>query len=165
MATCASQWSKRRAITLLVLISLACVLRAQTPATETKDPLGRTTPQGAVFQFLEACHARNYSKATHYLDLRRMPPADRAKQGPELAAQLEDLLDDTPFDIAMLSRDPEGDTADGLSAAREHLDTFRIDGQNLELQLERVELSPGYHVGLVASDSLPLIPKAHQLVE
>jgi MscS family membrane protein len=64
----------------------------------------------------------------------------------------------------MLSRNPEGDTADGLSAARERLDTFRVEGQTLELQLERAELSPGNHVWLVASDSLPLIPRAHQLV-
>ena len=94
-----------------------------------------------------------------------MPAAERAKQGPALAAQLEDLLDDTPFDITTFSRDPEGDTADGLPASREHLDTFEVDGQKLELQLERVELRPGYHVWMVASDSLPLIPKAHQLVE
>jgi MscS family membrane protein len=140
------------------------VLCAQTPAPETKDPLGRTTPQDAVLQFLEACHARDYSKATHYLDLRRMPAAERAKQGPQLAAQLEDLLDDTPFDITTLSRNPEGDTEDGLPATRERLSTFRVDGETLELQLERVELRPGYHVWLVASDSLPLIPKAHQLV-
>ena len=133
----AGQRPKGRVLTLVALISLAGVLRAQAPAPETKDPLGRTTPQEAVFQFLEACHAHDYSKATHYLDLRRMPAPDRAKQGPELAAQLEDLLDDTPFDITMLSRDPEGDTADGLAATREHLDTFRVDGQTLELQLER----------------------------
>src|SRR5215472_2352088 len=97
---------KRRALTVVALISLAGVLRAQMPAPETKDRLGRTTPQEAVFQFLEACHARDYSKAVHYLDLRRMTPEDRAKNGPELAHQLEDLLDDTPFDIATLSRDP-----------------------------------------------------------
>jgi len=161
----ARQRPKPRTLILIALIFLAGVLQAQTPAPETKDPLGRTSPQEAVFQFLEACHARDYSKAAHYLDLSRMPAAQRAKQGPALAAQLEDLLDDTPFDIAMLSRDPEGDTADGLSAAREHLDTFQVDGQTLELQLERVELRPGYHVWLVASDSLPLIGKAHQLVE
>ena len=158
----ASRRPKPRALTMVVLISLTGVMRAQTP---TPDPLGRTTPQGAVFQFLEACHARDYSKATHYLDLRRMPAAERAKQGPKLAAQLEDLLDDTPFDITMLSRNPEGDTADGLSAAREHLDTFRVERQTLELQLERAELTPGNHVWLVAFDSLPLIPRAHQLVE
>jgi len=162
--TIAGRPLRTRALALVVLISLAGLLRAQTPTSETKDPLGRTTPQEAIFQFLEACHARDYSKATHYLDLRRVPAAERAKQGPELAAQLEDLLDDTPFDITQLSRDPEGDTADGLPAARERLDTFRVDGQNLELQLERVELRPGYRVWLVASDTLPLIPTAHQLV-
>jgi len=150
---------------LVALILLAGVLRGQTPAPAANDPLGRTTPQEAVFQFLETCHAHDYSKAAHYLDLSRMPAADRVKQGPALAAQLEDLLDDTPFDITMLSRDPAGDSSDGLPEAREHLDTFQVDGRNLELQLERVELRPGYKVWLVASDSLPLIPTAHQLVE
>ena len=149
---------------MIVVVLLAGVLRAQTPVPEAKDPLGRSTPQDSVFQFLEACHARDYSKAVHYLDLRNMPPAQRAKEGPELARQLEDLLDDTPFDISMLSRDPEGDQSDGLSASRERLDTFRVDGKTLELQLERVELKPGFRVWLVSSDSIPLIPKAHQLV-
>jgi len=148
----------------LVFILLAGVLHAQTPVPEAKDPLGRGTPQDSVFHFLEACHARDYSKALRYLDLRKMPPADRAKEGQELARQLEDLLDDTPFDITMLSRDPEGDQSDDLSAKRDRLDTFHVDGQTLELQLERVELKPGFHVWLVSSDSISLIPKAHQLV-
>jgi MscS family membrane protein len=149
---------------LLAVILLAGVLRAQAPVPEMKDALGRSTPQESVFQFLEACHARDYSKALHYLDLRRMRPTERAKNGPELARELEDLLDDTPFDITMLSRDPEGDQSDGLSAARDRLDTVRVDGQTLDLQLERVELQPGFHVWLVSADSVAMIPKAHQLV-
>ncbi len=92
----------------LVVLLLAGLLSAQTPVPEESDPLGRSTPQDSIFHFLEACHARDYSKALRYLDLRKMPPADRAKQGPDLARQLEDLLDDTPFDITMLSRDPRG---------------------------------------------------------
>ena len=147
-----------------VVLLLAGLLPAQPQAPAFKDPLGRDTPQGAVFNFLEACHARDYGKAVHYLDLRKLTPADRANNGPELARQLEDLLDDTPFDITMLSRDPEGELADGLSSAREHLDTFRVDGQTLELQLERVEIGPGAKVWLVSQDSIPLVPKAHQLV-
>src|SRR5665213_1289166 len=99
----------------LVALLLALVLHGQTPAPEVNDPLGRTTPQSSVFHFLEACHARDYSKATYYLDLRRMPAAARAMDGPERARQLEDLLDDTPFDITSLSRDPEGDQADSLA--------------------------------------------------
>ncbi len=154
-----------RVLRLVPFILLASALQAQTPASQVQDPLGRTTPQEAIFQFLQSCHARDYTKAAHYLDLKGIPAGLRAKQGPILAAQLEDLLDDTPFDITMLSRSPEGDMSDSLAAEREHLDTFKVNGQTLELQLERVEPTPGFRVWLVASDSVPLIPKAHQLVE
>jgi MscS family membrane protein len=149
---------------LLAVFLLAGILSAQPSIPETKDPLGRNTPQESIFQFLEVCHARNYSKALYYLDLRRMPPAARTKDGPDLARQLEDLLDDTPFEITTLSRDPEGDQADGLASAFDRLATFQVDGQAVELQLERVELRLGFRVWLVSADSVALIPKAHQAV-
>src|SRR6266567_8120747 len=149
---------------ILAALLLAGILRAQAPASEAKDALGRNTPQEAVFQFLEACHARDYSKATYYLDLRKMPAAARAKDGPDLARQLEDLLDDTPFDITTLSRDREGDQADGLAANFERLASFEVTGQMVDLQLERVQARPGVQVWLVSADSVALIPKAHQAV-
>jgi MscS family membrane protein len=151
----------------LACLTLAGLVYGQTPAAqpaEVKDPFGRTTPQSAILQFLEACHSRDYSKATYYLDLRKMLPADRSKDGPDLARQLEDLLDDTPFDIATLSRAPEGDQEDGLGSQFEHLDTFKVDGKSLEMQLERVELKPGLRVWLVSSGSVAMIPAAHGLV-
>src|SRR3984893_844434 len=117
---------------ILVVMLLTGVLHAQTPVPEENDQLGRNTPQDSVFHFLEACHARDYSKALRYLDLRKMPPVDRAKEGPELARQLEDLLDDTPFDITMLSRDPEGDQSDDLPPNREGLDKFLGGGEKTE---------------------------------
>ena len=149
---------------LLAALLFAVILRAQPPASEAKDPLGRSTPQESVFQFLEACHARDYSKATYYLDLRHMPAAARTKDGPELARQLEDLLDDTPFDITTLSRDADGDQADGLAPNVDRLASFQVDGQTVALQLERLELRPGLHVWEVSADSVALIPKAHQAV-
>jgi MscS family membrane protein len=148
----------------IVVIVLAAALPLQGTEPAPSDPLGRTTPQGAVVQFLEACHAHDYAKAAHYLDLRRMSPSERSKSGPGLAEQLEDLLDDTPFDIATVSRDPEGDLSDGLAASLEHLASFQVAGQTLELSLERVELKPGLNIWLVSGDSVPLIPKAHQLL-
>jgi MscS family membrane protein len=93
-----------------------------------------------------------------------MSPADREKNGPELARQLEDLLDDTPFDIATLSRSQAGDLDDGLAPGRERLLTFQVDGKPLQLELEHVELKPGLKVWLVSADSVALIPKAHQLL-
>jgi MscS family membrane protein len=137
---------------------------APAAAPTVNDPLGRTTPQDSVFNFLEACHARQYGKAWHYLDLRQMSAADREKNGPELARQLEDLLDDTPFDIATLSRSPLGDLDDGLPPGRERLISFQQNGHPLQLELGRVQLKPGLTVWLVAADSIPLIPKAHQLL-
>ncbi len=139
-------------------------MRGRTGPRTSKDPLGRITPQGTIFQFLEACHARDYSKAAYYLDLRRMPPADRAKNGSELAMQLEDLLDDTPFDIATLSRDPLGDQSNGVAASIEHLATFHVNGRALEMQLERVTLRPGLNVWLVSAPSVAMISDAHTLV-
>ena len=133
-------------IVLLAAVLPAQVLHAQNTEPVPSDPLGRITPQSAVLRFLEACHAREYAKAAHYLDLRQIPPADRATEGPQLAQQLEDLLDDTPFDIATMSRDPEGDLSDGLSPSREGLATFHLDGKPLELDLDRVELKPGFKV-------------------
>src|ERR1700685_3119517 len=132
---------------------MAGILSSQTPPAEAKDPWGRTTPQDSVFQFLEACHARDYAKAVHYLDLRQLQPASRAKDGPELARQLEDLLDDTEFEITSLSRVPEGDQASAASPDLEHLDTFHVDGQSIELQLARIELKPGFHVWVVSAGS------------
>jgi MscS family membrane protein len=149
---------------LLLAAAVLAQVPAQVPAPESKDPLGRDTPQSSILAFLEACHAREYSKALRYLDMRRMLPADRAKNGLDLARQLEDLLDDTPFDIATLSRSPEGDQSDNASATLQHLDSFRVDGKTLEMQMERVELKPGLKVWLVSANSVAMIPEAHQLV-
>jgi MscS family membrane protein len=152
-----------RALGFVLLAALALTAQdAQTNASSPRDPLGRSTPQDAVVQFLEACHARQYSKAAHYLDLRGLPAGDREKSGADLAKQLEDLLDDTPFDIATLSHSPMGDLEDGLPANRDHLVTVQGEGKPISLQLERVEFREGLKAWLVAADSVALIPKAHQ---
>jgi MscS family membrane protein len=148
---------------LLAALLFAVVLCAQTPAPEVKDPLGRTTPQQSIFNFLEACHARDYAKATYYLDLSRMSAGDRVKVGPDLAMQLEDLLDDSTFDIATLSRDPEGDLSD-LTPNIDKLASFEVNGQTIVLQLERVEPHPGNSIWVVSPASVALIPKAHLAV-
>lgn len=145
---------------LLAAILFAVVLGAQTPAPEVKDPLGRTTPQQSIFNFLEACHARDYAKATYYLDLSRMSAGDRVKAGPDLAMQLEDLLDDSTFDIATLSRDPDGDLSD-LSPNIDKLASFEVNGQPVVLQLEREEPRSGNRIWVVSASSVALIPKAH----
>jgi MscS family membrane protein len=150
---------------LLAALLFTVVLRAQTPAPAVaeKDPLGRTTPQQSILNFLEACHARDYAKATYYLDLGRLPAGDRARTGPELAKQLEDLLDDSTFDIAKLSRDPDGDLS-GLSPNVNRLTSVEVNGETIVLQLDRMEPRPGNRIWVVSAASVALIPKAHLAV-
>ncbi|HEY2120927.1 MAG TPA: hypothetical protein VGH37_17185, partial [Candidatus Acidoferrum sp.] len=76
---------RRLVVILLAAILSAQFLSAQNTEPPPNDPLGRITPQGAVLQFLEACHAHEYAKAARYLDLRQMSPADRATKGPQIA--------------------------------------------------------------------------------
>jgi MscS family membrane protein len=126
--------------------------------------LDRDAPQSTVVEFLEAAHAKDFNKALRYLDLRSMPEDRRLADGTELARQLETILDrDTQFDVGNLSRDPEGDIADNLAPNRDRVDTFHVNGQTLELDLERVTLHSGLSVWLFSSDSIARIPLIAQM--
>ena len=90
------------------------------------------------------------------------PP--RRDGGQDLARQLEDLLDDTPFDITTLSRDPQGNEADELPADLDQLATFDVGGRPVDLQMQRSSPQPGVEIWQVSAASVALIPKAHQAV-
>jgi len=131
-----------------------------TAPAASQDPLKRDTPQSSVFSFLEAAHAKNYTRARRYLDLRNVSRSDRAGKGAELSGQLAQVLDrDVDFDIGSLSRSPEGDEQDSLPADLELVDTFMVDGKSEPLELERVTLKSGGKVWLFSEKSLALIPK------
>jgi MscS family membrane protein len=135
-----------------------------TAAGRLQDPLDRDSPQSSVVSFLEACHSRNYARALRYLDLRKLPEEERLKDGTQLAQQLEQILErDTRFDVAALSRHPEGDLTSGLPANREQVDSFTSNGQTLDLELERVTLRSKLSIWLFSSDSVARIPRIAQM--
>jgi len=128
------------------------------PGSARADVYGRTTPQSSMFNFLDACRAGDFRKASHYLDLRDRKPADRAKNGPALAQQLLQILDrDSQFDLADLSNDPAGDPNAPQPGFNE-LDTVVANNTKIVLQLARVETRSGSRIWLVSSDSLKRIP-------
>ncbi len=147
-----------------ILVPLCLYVQAMAPApVAVKDPLGRESPQDAVYNFLQACQSKNYHLAARYLNLTRLPPVDREKVGPERARELEDILDhDVSFDLAALNKTHEGDRSDGLSPGLERVDSFRIGAQPAEIQLERVDLHPNFPVWLISPDSVALIPKLYK---
>ena len=161
---------KNARIVCYLLLSAVCVSAQILPSAKpagppvNKDPLDRDAPQSTVVEFLEAAHAKDFNKALRYLDLRSMPEDRRLADGTELARQLETILDrDTQFDVGNLSRDPEGDIADNLAPNRDRVDTFHVNGQTLELDLERVTLHSGLSVWLFSSDSIARIPLIAQM--
>jgi len=116
-----------------------------------------------MYGFLEACRMHDYVKAAHFLDLRDNKPEERLKIGPELAQQLQEILDkDSQFDLTDLSASPEGDRSDGLGPDFDEIATFTFGKTKQTLQLERITGKKGYQFWLVSSASLKEIPALHR---
>jgi len=156
---------------LLVLGPTACAQAVSGPppapvATsplKPEDPLHRDSPRSAVVSFLEFCRSANYAQAAKYLNFRGTSHDQRVKAGPRAAQQLDQLLDRDPaFDVAALSRNPEGGHEDGLPPDRERVSSFKVGNQTFELQMERVTLRSGLAIWLFSADSVKLIPKLAQ---
>jgi MscS family membrane protein len=133
---------------------------AATLPPKPEDPLHRDSPQTAALSFLQSCRAGNFAQAAKYLNFRGIPHGQRVKEGPRAAQQLYLLLDRDPaFDVAALSRNPEGGHEDGLPPDRERVTSFKADNQTFELQMERFTLRSGLAVWVFSADSVKLIPK------
>src|SRR5579885_2473405 len=134
------------------------------PATPPQeDPYRRVSPESTVLSFLEAYRSKNFVAATRYLDLGKLSPEERRKQGPRLAQQLGQALDNDPqFDVAALSSDPEGDLTDNPNRDRDRVATMRLDGKPVELWLERSQLRSGIWVWRFAQETVDLIPALAQ---
>ena len=88
-----------------------------------------------------------------------IPVADRKRQGPELALQIEQILNrDSEFDANKLSESPDGDGNDLRNRNRELVDTVDAHNAKLTIELERVELRPGLQVWIFSADTVSAIP-------
>jgi MscS family membrane protein len=126
-----------------------------------QDPLHRDSPQSSVTAFLAACQARDYQRAWRYMDLRKLPAAQRLNAGTELAKQLQQILDrDVQFDLAALTGDPEGNPP---GTNQERVDSFNVDGKPAALELERVTVRSGAKIWVLSSASVDLIPRIARL--
>jgi MscS family membrane protein len=84
---------------------------AQSPASTPADPLGRNTPSGSVFGFLQVAQSGNYQSAADYLQLSAVR---RQAQGPDLASKLKVLMDRAFVgSVRRISQNPEGSPESG----------------------------------------------------
>jgi MscS family membrane protein len=138
---------------------------AKTATSTAVDPLGRDTPRNAMRNFLEACHQQRFERAAEYLDLSKLSKRQRAAKGPELARDLQIVLDhNTQFELGKLNNTPTGTPGESLPADMELLQTFDLDGQPYPLYLQRV-MQNGVEVWLVSSDSVAKIAELSALIQ
>ncbi|MGD0232731.1 MAG: mechanosensitive ion channel family protein, partial [Syntrophorhabdales bacterium] len=122
------------------------------------DPLGRSTPQGAVLGFMRASQRQDYELAVEYLNTKQ--PAKRAEQ---LALELQFVMDrGLTDDLNRLSRSPEGDLADGLPPNRERVGIIGSGQEAIDIQLERVQRPNEPPLWLFSGDTLARIPRAYE---
>lgn len=141
----------------VVLLAPSLLSAAAAPPADT---LHRDNPRAAVTAFLEACHQRDYTKASQYLDLARIPLRIRVQQAPQLAKDLESLLNSaTSFDVLQLSQNPDGNLGDDPNPDIEHVTTITANGRPFTLELERNHPASGPAIWLFSAETTAEIPK------
>lgn len=124
------------------------------------DPLNRLNPRSTVTAFLQACHQHNYGKAAEYLDLSRIPPKQRAQEGPQLAKDLESLLNSAShFDVLQLSQSPQGNLADDPDPAIEHVTTITSNDQQFTIDLQRTQPKNAPPIWLFSANTVAELPQ------
>lgn len=128
------------------------------------DPLGRQTPNGTLFGFLQAVQSGKRDVAAQYLQL---SAARRQTQGPELATQLKTVLDRAFVgSLKSVSTNPEGTMQVGLPPNRERIGTLSVDDNDVDVILDRVDdPSSSGKIWLFAPETLSQVPQLYDALQ
>jgi MscS family membrane protein len=122
------------------------------------DPLGRSTPQGAVVGFLKAMERKDDERAVDYLNSHQT-----GKRAWQLALELQQILDEGLVASATtLSSKPEGNLQDGLPMNREVVGVVRTKKGEHRILLERVRKENNPPVWLFSAETLKLVPQIYE---
>jgi MscS family membrane protein len=147
--------------------ALGALLQSNTPAGNSSktptDSLGRQTPYGTVFGFLEAAQAGHYAIADQYLQL---SPARRQHDGESLAEKLKTVMDITfAGSLKHVSTQPEGTPQEGVPPDRQRLGTMSSGDVEADLELVRISDPAAGKIWLISSDTLTKVPELYEQVE
>ena len=150
------------AVFLLLVLSPAAWSQVESPKAPVpeakpeppKDPLGRTTPRGAVLGFLNAARKGNSEIAVLYLNT----PL-RGAGAQELARQLAIVLNRRlPARLNLLSDSPEGSMLDPLKPDEDLVGTISTAKGDIDIQVERVDRGKLGKTWLFSRKTLETIP-------
>jgi MscS family membrane protein len=161
----------------LLALSLAAFLplSAQSPLSQilqgsgttsaparTSDSLGRDTPYGTVYGFLQAAQSGDYSIAAQYLQL---SAASRQREGDAMAMKLYVAMNSAFAGSLRPSRQPEGTPQEDVPLDRQKLGTMSAGDVDADLELVRVTDPSAGRIWLIASDTLAKVPELYDQVE
>jgi MscS family membrane protein len=127
------------------------------------DPLNRRTPRDAMAGFLDATGHRDYVRAAEFLDLRRLPAATRAQDGPMLARQLRIVLDQVLApDPDALGDEEDSSRRDGLPPDRELVGTIKDKSSSTPIVLQRVQGDGDARLWKISSATVAQIPRLYR---
>jgi MscS family membrane protein len=136
--------------------------QAQAPTPASADELGRGTPSGAVVGFLKAAQAGNFQTASDYLQI---STARRPSQGPELADQLNELMNRAFVgSLQRLSTSPEGNPDFGV-LDQQAIGVFSNGDTDVPVVLVRVSDPNSGKIWLFSSGTLSKVPELYDYLE
>jgi len=141
------------------LLQPSAVKTSDAPA----DPLGRGTPSGTVFGFLQAAQSGNYSIAAQYL---QMSPAHRQSEGEQAATKLKVVMDRAfAGNLKNVSTEPEGTPQEGMPLDRQRLGVMSSGDVEANLDLVRVSEPNVGRIWLISSDTLAKVSELYDQVQ
>jgi MscS family membrane protein len=124
------------------------------------DPLGRNTPSGTLYGFLQAAQSGNYSIAAQYLQI---SAARRQTQGDDLASKLKVVIDRSfSGDLRRISNQPEGTPQEGMPLDKQRVGTLNAGDVEADLILVRVPDAGSARIWLISSDTLAKVPELYE---
>jgi MscS family membrane protein len=127
------------------------------------DPLGRSTPHGTVFGFLQEAQSGKFKAATYYLQLSKK---ERAIKGESIARQLHALMDSAFVGrVGTISDHREGSVQVDVPQDHERIGVFRINGTETNVELVRVSDPTAGEVWLFSSEILSAVPDLYSQIE
>jgi MscS family membrane protein len=135
---------------------------AASTSSKPSDQLGRDTPYGTAFGFLQAAQSGNYSIAAQYLQL---SAARRQADGDALAMKLNVAMNQAFSGSLRPSRQPEGTLQEDVPLDRQKLGTMSSGDVEAELELVRVTDPSAGRIWLISSDTLAKVPELYDQIE
>ncbi|MGA8490808.1 MAG: mechanosensitive ion channel family protein [Terriglobales bacterium] len=127
------------------------------------DPLGRDTPSGTIYGFLQAAQVGNYSIAAQYL---QMTNGKRIEQGEELASKLKQVMDRAfSGNLRLISNRPEGTPQEGIPSGQQRIGVLSAGDIDANLTLVQVSNPSGGKIWLISSETLAKVPDLYDRLE